>query len=289
MKTTNRVAGKGDSKRPRAQSKASRRPAKVAQTRATRNGSLGRLPKGAAKPAAAQKPPCHRLAPRSAAECAELKAFTANLGAYVASCVFAGGDVQHLYQSGPHFFMVTEALAVRWADGREFGLSETLWNDRVSLAEFVKSRPAANFSRVFAFEPLPPGEIAEWAERNEVAERLPIDVKRALWGRDEADGEGSARLVLSTVRTTDHGGRERIYARCGSFTLEIEATGEVRPISRDDVVFRLRNFLVLPLLQTKVPPGFHEDFNLACLSDSEDRSPAEPADVLSPATAGERA
>ncbi len=269
MKKSNRIARKGDTAPKSAQAK---------QTAARKGAVPPKAPR--AKHAAPPALPCHRLAPRTAAETRELRAFTANLGIHLGSCVFASGDVQHLFRSDAHFFEVTEAMAVAWSRGRSYGLGETLWHHRVSLAEYVKRRPKLKLSRTFHFEPLPKAEAAEWAEQTGVAERLALEDKRDLWGADEADGKSKGRLVLSTVRRSDGGGRERIYNRCGSFTLEDEETGETRPITREDVVFRLRNFAILPALEKAVPAGFERDFKLACRGEDAEESPTDPADVL---------
>lgn len=267
MKKSNRIARKSATAPSRAQAK------RPAASPAKSTGVPGK------KNAPSLVLPCHRLAPRTPAQTRELQAFTANLGTHLATCVFARGDVQHLFKK-TQFIMVTETLNVPWPRGKVFGLSETLWEFRLLLADFVKRRPLVSFGRLFDFETLPREEIALWAEENGVAERLPLAVRRDLWGDDEAEGRTKGLLVLSTVRTSDRGGRERIYNRCGSFTLENEETGEAKPITREDVVFRLGNFVVLPLLDSKLPPGLRDEFHLEARESRDADYPAEPADIL---------
>jgi len=231
------------------------------------------------KPAVASALPCHRLAPRTAAQTRELQNFTANLGAHLASCIFAGGDVEHLFQrSGGQFLIVTEAVNVAGTGVRGRGLAETLWERRVTLADYVKRRPGVTFGRFFAFEVLPPEEIAVWAEEAEVAASLPTAVRRLLWGEDEVAGKTKGRMILSTVRTSDRQDRICIYARAGEYFEENEETGETKSIDRSSVESRLRIYVVLPWIDQRLPLSFRRDFQVFRRDDED--SPAEPADVL---------
>ena len=222
--------------------------------------------------------PCHWLAARTPAQTRELRTFIANLGEHLGTCVFAGGDAQHLFRlrSGP-FVIVTEAVNIPRARTK-YGLSETLWHFHISLADYVKRRPGLSFGRSYDFEPMPKDEVAVWAERTGVAAGLPLDVKRLLWGADEADGKTKGRLIIQTSRGEEKRDVRRIYNCCGSFTEEIEETDQTRPISRADVAFVLRNLRIIPVVESNLPACFRDDFRVSSYEDGD--MPAEPTDVL---------
>ncbi len=104
-----------------------------------------------------------------------------------------------------------------------------------------------------------------------------MEVKRDLWGSDEADGKTKGRLILCSVNAETGGDRRRIYDRCGCFVEEIEKSGEIKPISREDVVDRLREAIIQPALN-KLPSEFAGDLRVA-FRDFSGR-PVESADTL---------
>ncbi|MEP6667901.1 MAG: hypothetical protein ABJF10_02045 [Chthoniobacter sp.] len=232
------------------------------------------------RPAKASVPPkafpCHRLAPRSPAELRELIHYTANLGEHVVSRVLSGGDVQHLYAHNDDLLMVQESVLFAERGGRR-SLSESLWDCRRSLASFLKHRPRLRFIRHLSFEVMRDADVMTWAERMEVGARFSPELRRRLWGQEEAEGTTKGRLILRTVNRSDGGDRRTIYDRCGVFTLEIEETGETKAMEREDVLSDLYQMIARPLLEERIPAVFRSEFRVE-FCDREEHA-AEAKDV----------
>ncbi|MDR3401822.1 MAG: hypothetical protein P4L99_04915 [Chthoniobacter sp.] len=263
MKKSNRIERKGAIRARQAQAK---RPVKT-PARKSRPHSI----------ATPWNFPYHKLAPRSPVELRELRAFTANLGEYLGSCVFASGDADHLFRRCGQFYLVGEWLRALQPSTKRHTVHNALAGAGLTLEEYLECLPKTRFERRFGFEPLGNDEVNRWAEKTGVAERLPMEIKRAIWAIDEVDGKTKGRLILCSVNSETGRDRRRIYDRCGSFVEEIEESGETKPIRREDVVERLRDAIIRPALN-KLPREFEGDLHVA-FRDYGAR-PAEPVNTL---------
>lgn len=219
--------------------------------------------------------PYHRLLPRSRAELRALQRFTANLGVPVVSCVFQGGYIDHIFRGdGGTYFRVNETFTVPGHGEKFHDITETLQDRGESLAKFLARRQRLKMERVFFLDAISTEDVAQWVEETGSIPARREELER-LFGRDEAADIDGGRVIHEWKRG---GATQRILARCGVYTWENSATGEKRPLTREDVASLLHLEFLNPMLSRLLHPSVRFEFDIQ--RKSNHLKPADPADVM---------